>query len=57
MKCYKCAHYYTIMATTSGYNPFPSCQYWEDTGKRPNILTQECFTPRKRIRKAVAPHD
>ena len=48
MKCYKCVHYYRIMAKQSGYNPYPSCQYYEDTGKRPNVLTQECFEKRKR---------
>lgn len=48
LKCKKCAHFYRVMVTGSGYNPYPSCQCFEDTGNRPNILTQECFEPRKK---------
>lgn len=48
MKCKKCVHFYRVMATQQGYNPYPSCQCYEDTGKRPDILTQECFEPRKK---------
>ena len=47
MKCYKCKHYYRVMAKSTGYNPAPSCQLREDTGKRPNVLTQECFERKK----------
>ena len=47
LKCRKCEHFYRVMATGGGYNPAPSCQCFEDTGKRPNILTQECFSKRK----------
>ena len=47
MKCYKCLHYYRIMAAASGYNPAPCCHLFEDKGERPNILTQECFEKRK----------
>lgn len=48
LKCYKCAHYYRIMANEAGYNPAPSCHLCEDTGERPNILTQSCYKPIKR---------
>lgn len=48
LKCYKCAHYYRIMATEAGYNPAPTCRLYEDTGARPNFMTQDCFRPIKR---------
>ena len=43
MKCKKCKYYYRTMASEQGYNPYPYCHYYEETQKRPNILTQECF--------------
>ena len=46
MKCKKCKYYYRTMASGKGYNPAPYCHYYEETGKRPNILTQECFCKR-----------
>ena len=50
MKCYKCLHYYVRMVGNGGYgyNPNPSCWLFEDTGRRPNVLTQECFEPMKK---------
>ena len=50
-KCKKCNHYYSRMigAEGMGYNPFPSCYLLEDTGKHPNVLTQECFEKRKKV--------
>jgi len=51
MKCYKCLHYYRIMATGAGYNPYPCCHLYEDTGRRPNVLTQECFEKMPRPKK------
>lgn len=46
MKCSKCLHYYRITATAAGYNPYPCCRLYEDTGERPNVLTRECFRKR-----------
>lgn len=45
IKCKKCRHYYVRMVGPGGvgYNPAPCCWCYEDTGKWPNILTQECF--------------
>ena len=34
MKCKKCRHFYTVMVTKEGYNPFPCCHLWEDEGDR-----------------------
>lgn len=51
LKCKKCAHYYRTMVGEGGYNPAPCCHLWEDEGKRPNILSQECYKPRKRERR------
>lgn len=50
LKCSKCAHFYSTMVGENGvgYNPFPFCHCYEDTGKRPRILTQECFEPRRK---------
>ncbi len=52
MKCYKCAHWYVKMTDLGGhgYNPYPCCQLYEDTGNWPNILTQECFKKRKKVK-------
>jgi hypothetical protein len=47
LKCKSCIHYYRTMATGAGYNPAPYCHLWEDTGRTPNILTQECYEKRK----------
>ncbi len=30
MKCKKCRHFYTVMVTKEGYNPFPCCRLRED---------------------------
>ncbi len=50
MKCYKCLHYYVRMvgAGGKGYNPSPCCWLFEDTGRRPNVLTQVCFVSKKK---------
>lgn len=50
MKCKKCRHFYAVMATEAGYNPYPCCHLREDTGARPNPLTQECFEPRQKAK-------
>jgi len=52
VKCKKCKHFYKTMAGPNGggYNPYPFCHYYENTGRRPAILTQECFEPRGRQR-------
>lgn len=54
MKCKKCRHYYKTMIGQDGvgYNPYPYCHYHEDTGKRPNILTQECYKAKQKNRAA-----
>ena len=53
MKCKKCLHFYRIMTVENGcgYNPSPCCHLYEDVGKRPNILTQECFEAKRRLKK------
>lgn len=48
LKCKKCKYYYRTMATGQGYNPAPYCHCFEDTGKQPKILTQECFEKRRK---------
>lgn len=50
LKCKKCRHYSARMvgAGGMGYNPAPSCWKFEDTGERPNVLSQSCF---EQIRK------
>lgn len=53
MKCKKCRHFYTVMVTKEGYNPFPCCHLWEDEGKRPEPLTQACFEPRRRSKTTI----
>jgi len=50
MKCQKCRHFYRMMATREGHNPFPCCHVQEDTGERPKPLTRECFEPREKRR-------
>lgn len=57
LKCKKCIHFYRVMATGEGYNPYPCCRYYEDTGKWPNVITQECFECRKRTRKEAKQND
>lgn len=47
MKCKKCLYFYRTMAAAGGYNPAPYCHYYEDTGGRPNPLSQQCFKNRK----------
>ena len=49
--CGMCLHYYRIIATQRGYNPYPCCHLIEDTGESPHPLTRECFTKRKLIRR------
>ena len=55
MKCQKCRHFYRRMigANGEGYNPSPCCWLYEDTGRRPNVLTQECFEKRKKLKAGV----
>ncbi len=50
MKCPKCRHFYRRMVDQNGhgYNPFPCCRLFEDTGRRPNVLTQECFEKKRK---------
>lgn len=52
-KCKKCKHYYARMIGPKGvgYNPYPCCQLYEDSGKWPNVLTKECFEARKTAKK------
>lgn len=51
MKCPKCRHFYRRMVDQSGhgYNPFPCCWFFEDTGRQPNVLTQECFEMKRKV--------
>lgn len=53
LRCAKCSHFYRTMVGDfgMGYNPAPSCHRYEDTGRRPNILTQDCFELRKQRTK------
>lgn len=55
IKCKQCVHYYRTMVSAAGkgYNPAPYCHYYEDSGKHPNILSQECFEKRKPIRNTI----
>ena len=53
MKCKKCKHYYRTMTSGQGYNPAPYCHLFEDTGKRPNVLTQECFAKRQKNKGVI----
>lgn len=50
MKCKKCRHFYVRMvgAHGMGFNPSPSCWLFEDTGKRPNVLTKECYEQKEK---------
>ena len=48
MKCKKCRHFYMVMVTKKGYNPYPCCRLLEDEGKHPEPLTQACFEPRRK---------
>ena len=59
IRCKECAHFYKRMVGESGngYNPFPTCYLYEDTGRRPNILTQECFEKRKRPKNKEVHYD
>ena len=50
-ECKNCTHFYRVMAKDSGYNPFPCCQLFDDTGERPKPLTRECFEPKKKPKK------
>ena len=52
-ECKNCTHFYRVMAKDSGYNPFPCCQLFDDTGERPRPLTRECFEPKKKPKKEV----
>jgi len=38
----------------TGYNPYPSCWITEDTGRKRNVLTNECFEPRTTERRKMA---
>ena len=53
MKCKKCRHFYTVMVTKEGYNPFPCCHLLENEGKHPEPLTQACFEPRRRSKTTI----
>lgn len=41
------------MTSGQGYNPAPYCHLYEDIGKRPNILTQECFEKRQKKKRVI----
>ena len=43
IKCEKCIYYYRGASFGFGYNPFPSCHKFEETGEIGNPLTFECF--------------
>ena len=47
----KCRHFYRRMVDQSGhgYKPFPCCWLFEDTGRRPNALNQECFEKKRKV--------
>lgn len=45
--CKNCKHFYRMMATKDGYNPFPSCHLFEDKNLHPKVITKECFEKRK----------
>lgn len=47
IKCKKCSHYYRIMSTENGYNPFPCCHLYEDTGERIDFIKQTCYQKRQ----------
>lgn len=53
MKCKKCRHFYTVMVTKEGYNPYPRCHLLEDEGKHPEPLTQACFEPRRKSKTTI----
>lgn len=58
-KCTKCRRYYRTMSipgVMTSYNPAPFCHLFEETGKHPMPLTQECFAPRKQITKRKEHH-
>lgn len=48
MKCERCSHYYIVATNDGGHNPAPCCHLREDTGRKPDVLTQECFEHRKK---------
>lgn len=56
MKCQKCRHFYrrTVGSDGKGYNPYPCCWLFEDTGKRTNVLSQECFEPKRKVKRKNA---
>ena len=43
------------MFFTPSDNPAPYCHCYEDTGKPANILTQECFQPKRKEAKRNEP--
>lgn len=53
VKCRKCRHYYEKMvgANGKGYNPYPCYQLYDDAGRHPNVLTQDCYEPRQSRKK------
>ena len=46
-ECKKCVFFYRVMATAEGYNPFPRCHCYEETGKSPDPLEKSCFKKKK----------
>ena len=46
IKCEKCKFYYKGATFGIGYNPFPCCHKFEETGQVSNPLTFECFNKR-----------
>lgn len=49
IKCEKCKYYYRGASLgEGGYNPFPCCHKFEETGERCNPLTFDCFKSNKR---------
>ena len=45
IKCNTCKYWYTGNAYGNGvgYNPFPCCHKFDETGERCNPLTFECY--------------
>lgn len=49
--CKNCTHFYRGASMGIGYNPFPCCHKFEDTGEYPNPLALTCFKGRLREKK------
>ena len=49
LKCSKCVHFYRTVVGPDGkgYNPAPYCHRFKGEGKRPDVLGQGCYKPRR----------